>query len=168
MVDLIQGLSHSPTAASFIRPSRPRDPKRDFLEALRFKYLGHEGSSTSDADGVPIIYEFGRKPDGSKPIKISGKEVEEVGFDKLNRQLAELDKLTRIYLDGLCLHQPLPSLDQGQDCISWYKGNAVSDEISRTCPSVVDLDLSSNMLSSLGEIATICLGLQRLEELRLE
>jgi hypothetical protein len=41
-------------------------------------------------------------------------------------------------------------------------------EISRTCPNVEDLDLSSNLLKSWNDIATICVQLPRLNVLRLK
>ena len=78
------GQSSIPTAASFIRPSRPTDTPISFLDAIKSKYATLE-DSTENA------------------ISISGKAVEEVGFEKVKRQLAALSELKIIILDGLPL-----------------------------------------------------------------
>lgn len=39
---------------------------------------------------------------GKEAIRISGKTVEEVGFEKINQQLASLHDLRVVILDGLC------------------------------------------------------------------
>ena len=40
---------------------------------------------------------------GKEAIRISGKTVEEVGFEKINQQLASLHDLHVVILDGLCI-----------------------------------------------------------------
>jgi hypothetical protein len=56
-----------PGAGSFIRPGKKTDGERTFLEALRVKYVGsHEYERV-------ILDE-------------SGKEIEMIGFDKIERQ----------------------------------------------------------------------------------
>ena len=62
------------------------------MDALRKKY------ASSDVDGLKE----------KEAIRISGKTVEEVGFEKINRQLASLHELRIVILDGLCIHGILP------------------------------------------------------------
>lgn len=62
------------------------------MEALRKKY------ASSDIDGSK----------DREAIRISGKTVEEVGFEKINRQLASLHELRIVILDGFCIHGILP------------------------------------------------------------
>ena len=54
--------------------------------------------SSSDADGSK----------DKQAIRISGKTVEEVGFEKINQQLASLHELRVVILDGLCIRGILP------------------------------------------------------------
>ncbi|PHH85337.1 hypothetical protein CDD83_575 [Cordyceps sp. RAO-2017] len=77
-------LSRSPTAASFVRPTRPADKRLSFIAALREKYASE---APQLADGAPIV--------------ISGKVAEEMGFDKVRRKLARLDELRVVLLDGM-------------------------------------------------------------------
>ncbi|KAG7006703.1 cytosolic fe-S cluster assembly factor NAR1 [Physcia stellaris] len=66
---------------------RASDESYGFLDALRKKYASSatEGLSSKEA------------------IRISGKTVEEVGFEKINQQLASLHDLRVVILDGLCI-----------------------------------------------------------------
>lgn len=77
------GLSQSPTAASFVRPTRPADQPQSFIGALNEKYAG---------DGV-------QHPDSQ--IVISGKVAQEMGFDKIWRKLGQAAELKVVILDGL-------------------------------------------------------------------
>jgi hypothetical protein len=59
-----------PGAGSFIRPGKKQDGERSFLDALRGKYAGgHE-------DYEPLI------------LDSSGKEIERIGFDKIEQEQA--------------------------------------------------------------------------------
>lgn len=69
------------------------------MDALRRKY------ASSDVDGSK----------GKEAIRISGKTVEEVGFEKINRQLASLHELRIVILDGLRVHGILPRRDISYD-----------------------------------------------------
>ena len=69
------------------------------MEALRKKY------ASSDTDGSK----------DREAIRISGKTVEEVGFEKINRQLASLHELRIVILDGLCIHGILPRRNTSYD-----------------------------------------------------
>lgn len=150
------GKSSQPTAGSFVRPSRPSDPPRSFLEALREKYAsepeqGDEGSNSVDRVAP------------QNAIKISSKVVEEVGFDKIRRQIAELQELRIVILDGLCLAGVLSSYDQAHDQVQESAG-----QIAATCPKIVELDLSRNLLSRWRDVWEICNQLKHLKRLKVK
>lgn len=140
-------VSKQPTAASFIRPNRPPDVRRSFLEALRYKYASNH---------TDIVFQNGHPSD--KAIQISGKEVEEVGFDKIRKQQAGLAELKIVLLDGLCVDQQIAS-ETFQNALP---------EIRQVCPRVVELDLSRNLLAQWEPVAAICEQLLNLKSLRLD
>jgi hypothetical protein len=111
-----------------------------FLEALHKKYASdtHAESSSQNLD---------------QPIEWGGKVVEEVGFEKIRRQLALLHELKIVLLDGLCIYGA---------------GSGDLGEMQRTCPNVMELDLSGNMLEEWAEVVRICGQLTRLRSLRVE
>lgn len=76
-------MSKSPTAASFVRPTRRTDQPQSFIAALNEKYA-------SDKE----------HPD-SQIIIISGKVAEEMGFDKIRRKQAQVKDLRIVILDGM-------------------------------------------------------------------
>ena len=82
-------------------------------------------------------------------IHISGKTVEEVGFEKIRRQLAELQELRIVVLDGACVA-------------------AVDSDLEEQNLKVIELDLSRNLLESWYEVTGICRSLHSLQSLRLE
>ena len=60
--------------------------------------------------------------DGSKDkeaIRISGKTVEEVGFDKISQQLSSLHELRIVILDGLCIRGILPGKNISHSNEKW-------------------------------------------------
>ena len=128
------GRSASPAAASFIRPSRTSERPLTFFEALKKKY-----ASTSAEDIAAT----------ANQIHISGKAVKEVGFEKIRRQLAELQELRVVVLDGACIA-------------------AVDSNFSGQNLKITELDLSRNLLESWYDITTICKSLHTLQRLRLE
>ncbi|KAE9964639.1 hypothetical protein EG328_010291 [Venturia inaequalis] len=140
-------ISKEPTPASFIRPARQPDVRRSFIEALRFKYASHH---------TDIVFQNGRPAD--RAIQISGKEVEEVGFDKIRKQQAGLHELKIVLLDGLCVDQRIATntLDHALP------------EIREVCPKIVELDLSRNLLAQWDPIAAVCHQLLHLKSLRLD
>jgi hypothetical protein len=82
---------------------------------------------------------------------ISGKTVEEVGFEKIQREQSQLNKLKIVLVDGLRVNR------------------AASDSSIRdVCPKIVDLDLSRNLFEDYGEIIQICKELDDLRHLRLK
>ncbi|KAJ6089689.1 hypothetical protein N7467_004905 [Penicillium canescens] len=143
--------SNQPTAGSFVRPSRPSDQPRSFLEALREKYA----SEFEDLSCLTVS-ESSRK----KAIEISGKVVEEVGFDKIRKQLAELKELRIVLLDGLLVVGVLSSYDQVQD-------EDAAQKIAETCPKIIELDLSRTLLSRWRDVWEICNQLKHLKRLKL-
>ena len=142
------GKSPSPTAASFIRPNRPADTPLGFIEAIRSKYA----NADDESDDL---------------ISISGKTVEEVGFDKIQRQLAALPELKIIILDGL----PMKSLGSQQ---SQDKG--IGDQELGLTPEAADwlqqlrveeLDLSRTLLERWSDVLFMVSLLPRLRTLKL-
>ncbi|KAI3274298.1 hypothetical protein CBS147309_4202 [Penicillium roqueforti] len=148
--------SKHPTAGSFVRPSRPSDQPLSFLEALREKYASepeHGLSHNALASGAAIQ---------GKAIEISGKVVEEVGFDKIRKQLAELQELRIVLLDGLRVVGVLASYNQAQ--VSHIEA---AQKIGETCPRITELDLSRSLLSRWRDVWDICDQLKHLKRLRL-
>ncbi|TLS24449.1 hypothetical protein PpBr36_08771 [Pyricularia pennisetigena] len=135
-------LSRSPTAASFVRPTRPSDPPRSFVDAVRDKYADEpEGDAAS-------------RP---KEIVISGKVAEEVGFDKIRRRMAQLHELTIVIVDGARIAfvcSPHGSSDH-------------ESSVKETCPRIVELDISRNLISDISVVVEICSQLSDLRSLRL-
>ncbi|KMU87579.1 tubulin-specific chaperone E [Coccidioides immitis H538.4] len=127
--------SNSPTAGSFLRPARLADRPRGFLEALRTK--------------------------GSRPIEISGKVVEEVGFEKIRKQLAALRELKIVILDGMRLRGVL-AVDADNDL-----RKRELEKIKDTCPMIRELDLNRNFLADWIEVMDICEQFMDLRSLKL-
>ncbi|KAL1599615.1 hypothetical protein SLS60_007418 [Paraconiothyrium brasiliense] len=156
------------TSASFIRPARKPDPSRSFTEALKAKYA-------SDPVQDPSIHiVFATKPGDNalkkdplarinQPIRISGKEVEEVGFDKIRKQLAQLSELKIVILDGLRMDRSVARLREGME--EWEKGLT---DVREACPKAVELDLSRNLFEEWREVASICEQLEKLKSLRVD
>ncbi|KAJ5659779.1 Leucine-rich repeat typical subtype [Penicillium longicatenatum] len=146
--------SKHPTAGSFVRPSRPSEPPRSFLEALNEKYASefeHQDAQNSlDARLVP------------KAIEISGKVVEEVGFDKIRKQQAELQELQIVLLDGLRISGVLSSYEQPESSVA-----EAAAKIAATCPKIIELDLSRSLFTRWRDVWEICNQLKQLKRLRL-
>lgn len=98
-----------------------------------------------------------------KAIEISGKVVEEVGFDKIRKQLAELQELRIVLLDGLRVVGVLASYNQVQVLHS-----EEAQKIEETCPKITELDLSRSLLSRWRDVWDICNQLKHLKKLKLK
>lgn len=98
-----------------------------------------------------------------KAIEISGKVVEEIGFDKIRKQLAELQELRIVLLDGLRISGVLSSYDQPD-----VQVREAAKDIAVTCPKVIELDLSRNLLCRWREVWEICNQLKHLKRLKLK
>lgn len=107
----------------------------DFYEALTKKYASdHPRTITEPQDSIDI----------------SGKKVEEVGFDKIRKQLATLQELRIAILDGLCIY----GIDPGQSLLDrwqWIRSQKLEFR---------ELDLSRNLFESWGQILGICSALK--------
>ena len=101
------------------------------------------------------------------PIKFSSKVVEEVGFDKIRKKLAELQELKIVLLDGLRIAGV-----QAEDGVQKIGGlemrGEACREIEETCPKIVQLDLSRCLVSRWRDIKDICARLERLRVLKLK
>ncbi|CAG8906561.1 unnamed protein product [Penicillium egyptiacum] len=148
--------SKHPTAGSFVRPSRPSDQPLSFLEALREKYAPESENSLASN-----TVDSGATARG-RAIEISGKVVEEVGFDKIRKQLAELQELRIVLLDGLRVAGVLASYDQDQ-----VSHSETAWKIGETCPKITELDLSRSLLSRWRDVWDICNQLKHLKRLKL-
>ena len=80
-----------------------------------------------------------------------GKIAYEVGFDKIRAQLAQLNELKIVIVDGMKID----------------KAETEEKKIRGVCPKIVELDLSRNLIQSLDEIAKICGELDNLRSLTL-
>jgi len=135
---LLTGLSSSPTAASFVAIARKADSEQSFVEAVREKYA-------TDITYLPLRVALDRT------IEISGKTVEEVGFEKIKQQQSQLHELKIVLVDGYRINK------------------ATSNQaIRNVCPKIVDLDLSRNLFEGYSEIIKICRELDNLRSLRLK
>lgn len=146
------GKSKHPTAGSFIRPTRQADRNLSFLQAANEKYVSKLEPMTSGHEELQ----------SSKPIEISGKIVEEVGFEKIRRLLAELQELRIVLLDGMRVYGVLA----GEGSREEYENELKI--IARTCPKIVELDLSRNVLRKWTDVAAICGQLKLLKILKLK
>jgi len=133
------GLSSSKTAASFIRPSRVSDPSQSFVEAVHQKYSTEHLPSSSGASDDTIHV-------------ISGKVVEEVGFDKIRHQLAQLQDLKIVIVDGARINE----------------AETKKFKIRDVCPKIVEIDLSRNLFESFQDVVDICGELDGLRSLRVK
>jgi hypothetical protein len=81
-----------------------------------------------------------------------GKVAEEVGFDKIRKQLAQLHELKIVLVDGLRInHAEMPD-----------------KTIRKVCPKILELDLSRNLFESFYDVVYICGELDNLRSLRLK
>ncbi|KAK4229771.1 HotDog domain-containing protein [Podospora fimiseda] len=131
----------SPTAASFIRPTRQPDEPETFLSAVQKKYA-------PDPSTLPT-------PATQKPIVFSGKVAEEIGFEKVRRQQAQLGELQYVILDSTRLARAYPDKADGNE-----------QSIGQVCPKIKELDLSRNLLEHFDPVVEICSELPLLRNLK--
>lgn len=172
IANLRLGLSTHATAGSFIRPTRKPDPPRSFVEALRAKYADDDFEDPS----VQVVFVM-KEGDNAKsrqdptarlnqPIRFNGKVAEEVGFDKIRKQQAQLKELKFVILDGLRILRPeVRRIAKNDDESGWPQG---ATDIKDACPKTYELDLSRNLFEEWREVAAICEQLHRLESLRVD
>ena len=110
-----------------------------------------------------------KKDPGSRlnqPIRFNGKIAEEVGFDKIKKQLAQLEELKYVILDGMRMCRPEVRQSSRTDDDSEWPHDAA--DIVSTCPKTYELDLSRNLFEEWREVAAICEQLDRLRLLRVD
>ena len=130
-----------------------------FLEALHEKYAP-EGALVNDGMSSTLQ----SSPKVEHYIRWGGKIVEEVGFEKIRQKQAHLQELTIVLLDGHAV-AGLTSDAQARDK---KRKRFAQEAIRRTCPNIVELDLSRNLLEKWEEVFGICRELKRLKSLRLK
>lgn len=133
--------------ASFVRPTRPVDPPQTFLSALQQKYAPPESSAEQ------------KKAEAQRPIKFSGKVAEEVGFEKIRRQQAQLHELQYVILDSTRVAAAYPEGGDDREKGQW---------IGQVCPKIKELDLSRNLLEHFDPVVEICVELPLLKSLRVK
>lgn len=138
-------LSSSPTAASFIRLTRKPDPRRTVLEAIKHKYA----SSPHVNGGIGAM--------GQDPIEISGKTVEEVGFEKIQTQISRLADLKVVLVDDLNVAGVAEDQSQVQQAQA---------ELAEVCPNITELDVGWNAIETWWQVAQICAPLKQLRILK--
>lgn len=153
------GLSKLSTAGSFIRPNRAFDTPIGFVEALRQKYA----SDVFD-DGRPFKDDHARE---IEVIRIGGKDVQEVGFDRIRHELADLQALRVVILDKTCMSRPGVRAPSSVGCSRPIPSVHGSD-VEETSPSIVELDLSRNLFEEWEEVIDICKQLRSLRSLRVD
>lgn len=142
-------LSSISTAASFVRPSRRPDPERTLLEAIRFKYARPKSTDIETPDDA-----------ASATISISGKVVEEVGFEKIQKQLSILAELRIVLVDELVVsgvaqrNAPTQEIEDAQE------------ELTKTCPSIVELDVGWNVMETWRDVVDMCRPFKKLKILK--
>ncbi|KAK4672516.1 hypothetical protein QC763_103710 [Podospora pseudopauciseta] len=134
--------SQALTSASFVRPTRPVDPPRTFLSALQYKYAPPE---EQQKPGQPA----------PRPIVFSGKVAEEVGFEKIRRQQAQLGELLYVILDSTKVATAYSDDEK-----------AKGQQIGQVCPKIRELDLSRNLLEHFDPVVDICAELLLLKSLK--
>jgi tubulin-specific chaperone E len=117
-----------------VRPTRSAERPQSFIAALQDKYTGEVSAASAQ-------------------IRFSGKIAEEVGFQKIQRQQANLAELKFVILDGTRIAFPYAEGDQ---------------RIVATCPKTVELDLSRNLFTNFETVVDICSELPVLRNLRLK
>ena len=98
----------------------------------------------------------------SRAIVISGKEVDEVGFDVISRKQSTWSNLSIISLDGL----RIDSLYHQSSCPQQDNGEEI--RILSLGLKWTELDLSRNLIADWSEITKICKHLTDLRVLKLK
>lgn len=142
------------------------------MEALKAKYADDDFEDPSVQ--VVFVMEKGDNAKAKKdsttrlnqPIRFNGKVAEEVGFDKIRNQLAQLEELRYVILDGLRMWRPeVRQITRAKDELEWPRD---ATDIKDACPKTYELDLSRNLFEEWREVAAICEQLGRLRSLRVD
>lgn len=142
------------------------------MEALKAKYADDEFEDPSvqvvfvmkEGDNAKAKKDVATK--ANRPIRFNGKIAEEVGFDKIRKQIGQLEELRYVILDGLRMWRPeVRRIQDFKVEVEWPHGAA---DIKDACPKTYELDLSRNLFEEWREIAAICGQLDRLRSLRVD
>ncbi|KAL9576799.1 MAG: hypothetical protein Q9212_006812 [Teloschistes hypoglaucus] len=136
----------APDIASFVRPSRPFDQPQGLLDAVRAKY----GTS------VKVIGKA-----SEKPITIGGKQVDEVGFDRISQEQSAWSELAVVSLDRLrinCLFSKAPNSELSLNPFSITSLEGLKWK---------ELCLANNLFERWVHIFEICYYARELKTLRL-
>ena len=121
-----------------MRPTRPSDIPVSFVAALKAKYVEEE----PEASDAPY-----------SQIKFAGKVAEEVGFDKVRRQMAQLDELKMAILDGVHMA---------------FARQESEPAVVQVSPKLTHIDISRNLFENLGPVVEICKDLPSLKKLAIK
>jgi hypothetical protein len=130
-----------------VRPSRKPDPERTLLEAIKFKY-------------APTTVPNAKNNVADETIEISGKVVEEVGFERIQKQLSVLTDLKIVLVDELVV-SGVARRGASRDEI-----RQAQFELAQTCPNIVELDIGWNVIETWQDVADICQSLKKLKILK--
>lgn len=87
-----------------------------------------------------------------------------MGFEKIRQQLAALDELQIVILDGLCI--------AGIEARHWIGSHELQlhewQRIQEQQLKIVELDLSRNLLERWADVVGICAALKSLKSLKVE
>lgn len=119
------------------------------MQAVREKYA--YDASTEELGLRPVSYE------DNKDTYISGKLAEEVGFDKIRQQQANLKALRIVLVDALCIARPTARQSSTGD---------LSSDVEETCSRITDLNASRNLFEEWNEVLDIIRQLHSLQSLR--
>lgn len=97
-------------------------------------------------------------------IQISGKTVEEIGFQKIAAQLATLHELRIVLLDGLCVRGVLDRPCLSVQELVLQERQRIKDQTLK----IQELDLSRNLIEEWADVVGICCVLRFLTTLKLE
>lgn len=103
-----------------------------------------------------------------KEIRISGKIVEEVGFEEKRLQLAVLQNLKVAVLDGLCIAGVESTPQEGDILRHWSLPPSSKSGTSPKKPTISLLDLSRNLLERWVDVESICNELKSLRTLQVK
>lgn len=93
----------------------------------------------------------------AETIYISGKQAEEVGFEKLSQRLVKLQGIRVLVLDHMRIRHKLDHVHDMK-----------ADSIASLCADITELDLSDNLFESFDEVRDLCGQLPRLRTLTLD
>jgi hypothetical protein len=124
-----------------------------FLDALKKKYASNDNAEATGS---------------GKEIRISGKTVEEIGFEKKRQELAVLENLKVAVLDGMCIAGLGCLPQEGNTVQEWHLPSVEAPVTNSQAMAITLLDLSRNLLERWVDVASICHPMQALRTLKVE